>query len=269
MTASLLRVPQPRRYGAVNWIGLRALFAREVGRFMKVAGQTVLAPLVTGLLYMLVFSVAIGGRPSPLGGGRFVDFLAPGLIMLGIINNAFANSSSSMIIAQVQGNATDFLMPPLSALELACAFIGGAVARGFLVGVMTAAAFVPFADLRPFNLGVVLYFGLAASVMFGALGLIGGIWADKFDKLATVTNFIILPLTFLSGTFYAIDALPEPLRSVGRYNPVFLLIDGFRFGFTGAADGSVWLDAAGALACAAAMCVAAWAVLRSGWKLKA
>jgi ABC-2 type transport system permease protein len=189
--------------------------------------------------------------------------------MLGVINNAFANSSSSIIIAKVQGNATDFLMSPLSALELAAAFIGGAAARGVLVGVMTALALAPFADLTPAHWAAVAYFGVTASVLFGALGLIGGVWADKFDKLATVTNFIILPLTFLSGTFYAIDALPEPLRSIGHYNPVFLLIDGFRYGFTGVADGAPLWNALGALACAAGLCVAAWAVLRSGWKLKA
>jgi len=269
MTAPLLAPPQPRSYGPINWVGLQTLLAREVGRFWKVAGQTVFAPLVSGLLYMLVFAVALGGRASPLGEGRFVDFLAPGLIMLGVINNAFANSSSSMIIAKVQGNSTDFLMPPLSALELTLAFIGGAVARGLLVGLVTAVALAPFAQTWPQHWGVALFFAAMAAVIFGALGLIGGIWADKFDKLATVTNFIVLPLTFLSGTFYAIDSLPEPFRSIGHWNPVFFLIDGFRMGFIGQSDGSWALGAALSFLLAAGLSAAAWAVLRSGWKLKA
>lgn len=269
MAAPLIAPPQPRSYGPVNWIGLKTLLEREVGRFWKVAGQTVLAPLISGLLYMMVFAVALGDRPSPIGAVRFVDFLAPGLMMLGIINNAFANSSSSMVIAKVQGNATDFLMPPLSALELALAFIGGALARGVLVGLVTGLALAPFADVWPQNWAPVLFHAVMASVIFGALGLLGGIWADKFDKLATVTNFVILPLTFLSGTFYAVDALPEPFRTIGHWNPVFFLIDGFRSGFIGQSDGPWALGAVLTLLLALALSAISWAVLRSGWKLKA
>lgn len=270
MNAPLLAAPpQPRTYGPVNWVGLRTLLWREVGRFLKVAGQTIFAPLVSSVLYMMIFSVVMRGREAPLGEVDFATFLAPGLIMLGIINNAFANSSSSVIIAKMQGNATDFLMSPLSALELALAFIGGAVVRGLLVGLVSAVALAPFADVWPQNLAAVLYYGLLAAVIFGALGLMGGVWADKFDKLATVTNFVILPLTFLSGTFYAIDALPEPFRSIGHWNPVFFLIDGFRMGFVGEADGPWLLGAAVSFLIAAALCLGCWALLRSGWKLKA
>jgi len=190
-------------------------------------------------------------------------------MMMGIINNAFANSSSSLIIAKVQGNATDFLMPPLAPFELAIAFIGGAAVRGVLVGLASAFALAFFADVTPSNWLAALYFSTLAAVIFGALGLLGGIWADKFDHLAAFTNFVVTPLTFLSGTFYAVDSLPAPLDTIGHWNPVFWLIDGFRFGFVGQADGNLAVSAVASLALAVGLCGFCWAVLRSGWRLKA
>lgn len=268
MLVSETRVLQPRRYGRVNWIGLRTLLEREIFRFLKVGGQTLLAPLVSGVLFMMIFSVVMGPQGSAGGTVSYADFLAPGLMMLGLINNAFANTSSSLIIAKVQGNATDFLMPPLSALELTIGFLGGAVARGMLVAVASAISMAPFADVLPQNLALVLYFSLMAAIIFGAIGLIGGIWADKFDQLATVTNFVVLPLTMLSGTFFSLDRLPEWVRPWAHANPVFMLIDGFRFGHTGLADGNVAFGALVALVLAASLSVACWALLRSGWRLK-
>ena len=264
--------PMARRYSGMNWLGLQTLFAREINRFMKVAAQTLIAPLMMTILYIAVFALALrgtGGRSSPIGNVSYIDFLAPGLIMMGIINNAFQNASSSLIIAKIQGNSVDFLMPPLSALELTIAFIGGAAARGILVGIASAIAVSPFAHVVPQHWWAVGVFIIAASVIFGAIGLLCGIWADKFDHLAAATNFIVTPLTFLSGTFYSVTALPEPFRSVAHWNPVFFLIDGFRYGFIGHSDGALGVAAVVSLLAAAALSALCWAVLRSGWRLKA
>lgn len=261
--------PAARRYSGMNWLGLRTLLSREIMRFMKVSAQTIVAPLIMTVLYIAVFALAMGDRPSPIGSARYIDFLAPGLIMMAIINNAFQNASSSLIIAKIQGNAVDFLMPPLSASELTIAFIGGAAARGGLVGVVSALVIWPFANISPAHLWAVLYFTLVASIIFGAIGLIGGVWADKFDHLAAITNFIVTPLIFLSGTFYSVDVLPEPFASIAHNNPVFFLIDGFRYGFLGHADGSIATAVAVSLVLAAGLTYTAWALIRAGWRLKA
>jgi ABC-2 type transport system permease protein len=188
--------------------------------------------------------------------------------MMSILSNAFQNSSSSIVIAKVQGNAVDFLMPPLSALELTIAFIVGAAARGILVGLASLIAVAWLANVIPAHPLVALYYGIVASVIFGAIGLLGGVWADKFDHLAAVTNFIIVPLTFLSGTFYSTDVLPEPLRTFSHYNPVFFLIDGFRFGFIGAHDAPLLGGAIASGLIALALCWACWAMLKSGYRLR-
>ena len=264
--------PRARHYAGMNWLGLQTLLAREIKRFWKVAAQTLLAPLIMTVLYIAVFALALGGtggRVSPVGAISYIDFLAPGLIMMGIINNAFQNASSSLIIAKIQGNSVDFLMPPLSALELTIAFIGGAAARGMLVGIASAIAVSPFAHVLPHHWWAVAVFTLSASVIFGAIGLLCGVWADKFDHLAAATNFIVTPLTFLSGTFYSVAVLPEPFRSVAHWNPVFFLIDGFRYGFIGHADGALVVAAVVSVVSAAALSALCWAVIRSGWRLKA
>lgn len=261
-----------RRFGAVNWLGLETLFVKEVRRFLKVSFQTIFAPLISTLLFLLVFIQAMGGRAA-VGGVPYVEFLAPGLIMMAILTNAFANSSSSIIIGKVQGSIVDVLMPPLSASELLVAFTAGAACRGVLVAIVTAAtsaAFMAMAGtpMHFANFWAIFYFSAAAALMFGLLGVIGGIWADKFDQLAAFTNFVITPLTFLSGTFYAITSLPEPFLSVSHFNPVFYLIDGFRYGFTGAAEAPVLLGAAISLAINAALAVLCYRLLKSGYKLK-
>lgn len=259
----------PRRYGAVNVVGLRTLTQREIMRFLKVSAQTVVAPLVSTVLFMVVFAIAMQGVTSPFAGVRFPDFLAPGLIMMAIVNNAFANSSSSLIIAKVQGNSVDFLMPPLSSAELATAFIVGAAVRGLMVGLVGAIAVAPFAHVLPAHLWAVVFYATAASVMFGALGLLGGIWADKFDNIAAVTNFVVTPLTFLSGTFYSVDRLPQPFADIAHWNPVFFLIDGFRYGFVGQHDGPLGIGAAVVAALAAVLVYASYYVLEKGYKLRA
>lgn len=257
-----------RHYGAVNWMGLQTLIQREVQRFLKVGAQTVFAPLIQTLLFMMVFTlVRTGYWPGTLR--AYADGLAAGLVMMSILSNAFQNSSSSIVIAKVQGNAVDFLMPPLSALELTIAFIIGAAARGLLVGLASIVAVAWLANVTPVYPLVALYYGVAASVIFGAIGLLGGVWADKFDHLAAVTNFIVVPLTFLSGTFYSTSVLPEPLRSISHYNPVFSLIDGFRYGFIGHHDApELWVGAATVGVLAVVLSWACWAMLKSGYRLR-
>jgi len=256
-----------RRYGPVNWLGLQTLIQREVQRFLKVGAQTVFAPLIQTLLFMMVFTLVRGGD-WPGTTRAYADGLAAGLVMMSILSNAFQNSSSSIVIAKVQGNAVDFLMPPLSALELTIAFIVGAAARGLLVGVASLIAVAWLANIMPAHPLVALYYALVASVIFGAIGLLGGIWADKFDHLAAVTNFVIVPLTFLSGTFYSTSILPEPMRTISHYNPVFSLIDGFRYGFIGHADAPLATGALITGVIALALCWASWAVLKSGYRLR-
>ena len=260
--------PQPRALGAVNWLGLWTLYKKEVRRFLKVSFQTVLAPVATSLLFMLVFSLAIGSRRGEMMGVEFTSFLAPGLVMLGVLNNAFANSSSSLIVAKVQGNTVDFLMPPLSPSELAAAFIGGAITRGLIVALATALAIAPFVDMSMAHPWAVVYFGVSAAAMLSMVGVIAGLWAEKFDHLAVITNFVIMPLAFLSGTFYSVEILPEPFYTISHVNPVFFMIDGFRYGFIGAHDSVLWIGALVCLAINAGLLAASYLLLRSGWRLK-
>jgi ABC-2 type transport system permease protein len=262
-------LPAPRTYGAINLIGVWTLYVREVLRFMKVLMQTVVGPVVSTWLYMVVFVVAFGADKRMVEGVSLPDFLAPGLIMLAVLSNAFANSSSSLIVAKMQGNASDFLMPPLSAGELTAAFVAGAVTRGVAVAVACAASVAFYADVWPKDWLAAIYFTLAASVVFSTLGVIGGVWADKFDHLAAVTTFVITPLTFLSGTFYSTRVLPEPFYTITHWNPVFYMIDGVRYGFTGHADGDLAIGAVYVGVLALAGLVACWALFRSGWKMKA
>jgi ABC-2 type transport system permease protein len=266
--STTISTPAARTYGAVNWVGLQTLLEREITRFTKVSAQTIAAPVISTLLFMMVFSLAMSGRSSGVPGVAYTDFLAPGLMMMGIISNAFQNSSSSMIIAKLQGNIVDYLSPPFSSAELAVAFIGGAVARGFLVGLASALAAIPFANVLPMHWWAVVFFAITSATIFGAMGLIAGMWANKFENLATIVNFIITPLTFLSGTFYAVDKLPEPFRTISHYNPVHLMIDGFRYGFTGAADLNLSLATALCGTVAVALTVICWRLLDIGWRIR-
>ncbi len=266
--------PTPRTYGLFNWLGLWTLYKREVGRFLKVWMQTLLAPVITTLLFMTVFKLAFGDRGNLQGdfaGLSYNDFLAPGLVVMSVLQNAFQNSSSSLTISKVQGSQVDFLMPPLSPLELTMAFIFGAVTRGLMVGLVAGLAihFSGLASLNIVHLWPVIWFALMAAIFLAAIGTMGGIWADKFDHLAVIANFVIVPLTFLSGTFYDINVLSEPFLSIAHFDPIFYLIDGFRYGFLGAhnADLGVGMAVTGGVAFAASAGV--WWMLKSGYKLKA
>jgi len=266
--AEIAAPPEPRAYRGVNWAGLRALYLREVRRFWKVGLQTLAAPIVTALLYMMVFVVAVGGVRPSVEGVPFGAFIAPGLIMMQIMNNAFSNSSSSLLQAKMNGLIGDFLTPPLSPGELTAGFALGAGTRGIVVGAVAAAAVLPFTSSRIAEPWAVVYFGLGASLIMGLLGAMAAIWSEKFDHIAAVTNFIVMPMTFLSGTFYLVSTLPEPFRTISQYNPFFYLIAGFRYGFTGRMDGALPV----AVGLTAALVVALWAVtwrmFATGYKLK-
>ena len=266
--------PSVRDYGAVNWLGVWTLYKREVSRFLTVWKQTLVAPIVQTLLFMTVFELAFGSRGNLSGdfeGLRYGDFLAPGLLIMAILQNAFANSSSSLVISKVQGSYVDFLMPPLSAMELTFAFIAGAATRGLMVAAI-AGVFIhlsPLASLPIAHIWAVIWFGLCAAIILGACGAMGGIWADKFDNLATISNFVIVPLTFLSGTFYDINVLSEPFLTISLFDPFFYLIDGFRYGFLDAANSNLAIGAAVAGALAFATSFGVWWMFKTGYKLKA
>lgn len=262
-----------RRFGAVNWLGLWTLYVKEVRRFMKVVTQTVVAPVISTLLFLIVFTQAFGSARPDINGVPFVEFLAPGLIMMAVLTNAFTNSSSSILIGKVQGSIVDVLMPPLSAAELTVAFVAGAVTRGFIVGAITAVTSAGFmavngAPMRIEAVWAIAYFATAAAMIFATIGVIGGVWADKFDQLAAVTNFAITPLTFLSGTFYSVERLPEPFRTLSNFNPVYYLIDGFRSGFTGQAESNLFIGVAVTFALMALFGVWSYLLFRTGYKLK-
>ncbi|MDP3173703.1 MAG: ABC transporter permease [Phenylobacterium sp.] len=260
--------PVPRDYHGINWAGFRTLYMREVRRFWKVGGQTLAAPVVTALLYMMVFVVAAQGARPPVHGTPFSTFVAPGLIMMSILNNAFANSSSSLLQSKMNGLMGDFLTPPLTPMEHVAAFSLGGATRGVLVGAVTWMAVLPFTRLPIAHPWAILYFGGGAALILSLLGIMAGLWSEKFDHMAVVTNFIVMPMTFLSGTFYLVERLPEPFRTASHYNPFFYLIDGFRYGFIGHAEGSlvagVGMTAGLMVFCA---CVSLW-MFETGYKIK-
>ncbi|MEQ8295834.1 MAG: ABC transporter permease [Nitratireductor sp.] len=259
----------PRAIGRVNWLGLWTLYQKEVRRFLKVFVQTVAAPMVTSLLFLLVFTLALGRGDMVIGGVSYSEFLAPGLIMMAIAQNAFANTSSSIVVAKVQGNIVDTLMPPLGPAELTAGFALGGVTRGLAVGCSTLLAmwlFVPVTFAHP---EFVLFHALSAALLLSLLGIIGGIWADKFDHIAAVTNFVIVPLTFLSGTFYSTERLPGIWYELAHVNPFFFMIDGFRYGFIGHADAPPLAGIAVMTGCNLVLLAVSYTMLKSGYKLKA
>ena len=259
----------------VNWGGLQTLYVKEVRRFFKVQLQTIWAPAVTTLLFLVIFTVALGrsGRNVPVDHLQvhFADFLAPGLIVMAMLQNAFANSSFSLLVGKVQGTIVDYLMPPLSTGELMLGMVGASVTRAFLVGaaVWLAMLFWPGVHVAPSQIWAVFWFGLMGSMMLSLLGLITSIWAEKFDHAAAVGNFVVAPLSLLSGTFYSVDALSPAFAAISHANPFFYVISGFRYGFLGVADSPVLFGALLLLAINIGLGLLCYALLRSGWKIKA
>lgn len=258
-----------RRFGAINWLGLYTLALREVLRFLNVWTQTILAPLVTAGLFMMIFSIAIGTGRGDVLGVNFTTFIAPGILMMTVLQNAFANTSSSIVISKVQGNIVDTLMPPLSPLELVIGYLAGGIVRGLIVAVVIALGIWIFLDIQVAHPIWALIFAALGAAFLGGLGIVAGIVANKFDQMAAITNFIVTPLAFLSGTFYSVQALPPVLREITHFNPVFYLIDGARYGVIGVSDSDPVLGLVIGLAATLAVLVLAWVMLARGWRLKA
>ncbi len=228
-----------RRFGRVNWIGMYTLYIKEVLRFFNVWMQTVLSPVITFFLFLAVFSLAVGKGREDVLGYSFTIFLIPGLIIMQMMQNAFANTSSSLMISKMQGNIVDLLYPPLSALEVTVAMLAGGITRGLVVGIVSISVCIIFIHVPIHNIFIILIYGFLGSSLLASLGFLAGLWSEKFDNMAAVTNFIIVPLSFLSGTFYSIKNLNIYVETISTFNPFFYIIDGFRYGFLGASDSSL------------------------------
>ena len=254
----------------INWGGLKTLYIKEVRRFFKVQMQTVWAPAITTLLYLAIFTVALGRAGHQVMGVPFANFIAPGLIVMAMMQNAFANSSFSLLVGKIQGNIVDYLMPPLSTGELMAGLIGAAVTRAFLVGfaVWLVMLLWPGVSVHIRHLDLVLWFGLMGALLLSFLGLLTSLWADKFDHAAAVTNFVVTPLSLLSGTFYSVEQLAPTFRAISHANPFFYVISGFRAGFLGISDSPLWVGAVGLLLLNLTLWAACYSLLRSGWKIK-
>ena len=228
-----------RRFGLINWVGAWTLYKKEVLRFLNVWAQTLFSPLISSLLFLLVLSLAIGAERGDVLGVSFITFLAPGLISMQVIQQSFSHSSSSFMISKIQGNIVDLLYAPLSAAEVTIAISLAAVTRSVMIAVISIISFMLLIEIQISNYLTLIAFTFLSSFILGNVGIIAGLWAEKFDNMATVTNFVIVPLSFLSGTFYTIDRLPSFLQTISEFNPFFYMIDGFRYSFIGKADGSI------------------------------
>tara|TARA_B100000579_G_scaffold431055_1_gene445493 strand:+ start:645 stop:1457 length:813 start_codon:yes stop_codon:yes gene_type:complete len=230
-----------RRFGLINWIGFWTLYKKEVLRYLIVWIQTLLSPIISSLLFFLVLSLAIGNNRGDVLGVPFMSFLAPGLIAMQIIQQSFSHSSSSFMIGKIQGNIVDILYAPLSAGEVTFAVTLAATTRSFMIGIISLLVFFFLVDIEIRNFYTLIYYTFISSFILGSVGVIAGLWAEKFDHMATITNFFIVPLSFLSGTFYSINNLPSFLQTISKFNPFFYMIDGFRYSFIEKSDGSIFI----------------------------
>ena len=249
-------------------IGFYTLFKKEVLRFWKVGFQTLAAPMVTALLYQLIFSHAVGKNMEALPNVTYNAFLIPGLAMMSMTQNAFANASSSLVQSRITGNLIFILLPPLSVWTFFSAYVSAAMVRGLAVGAGVVAVTAWFGLPMPHNLLWIVLCALLGTAIMGILGLLAGIVAEKFDQIAMFQNFLIMPLTFLSGVFYSINSLPPFWRSISHFNPVFYMIDGFRYGFFGVSDVTPWLSLSVVGSFTIILALGTLALLKSGWKLR-
>ncbi|QSQ20795.1 ABC transporter permease [Pyxidicoccus parkwayensis] len=253
----------------MNILGMQTLFAKEVRRFMRVPGQTVLSPLISTTLYFIVFGFSLSGRVQTVEGMPYLHFIVPGLVFLGIANNAFLNSSSSLFITKIQGTVVDLLVSPLGPGELMAGFIGGAMVRGLAVGGLTWAVAALFTGFSLEHAWVALYFLLLSSYVFSVLGMLAAVWAEKFEQINFFPTFVMLPLTFLGGVFYSVRSLPSPWHEVSLFNPMVYMVEGLRYGMLGQSIYSPLGGGAILAGVAVVATVATWLVLKSGYKMKA
>ena len=257
-----------RRFGYINWVGAWTLYQKETLRFLNVWIQTIFSPLVSSLLFLLVLSLAIGNERGEILGVSFITFLAPGLIAMQVIQQSFSHSSSSFMIGKIQGNIVDLLYAPLSASEVTISISLAAVTRSFMIAIISILVFKLLIDIQVKHIFTLILFTFLSSFILGNVGIIAGLWAEKFDHMATVTNFVIIPLSFLSGTFYTIDRLPPFLQTVSEANPFFYMIDGFRYSFIGKSDGSIQTGIIYLLILSFLSWLATYILFKKGYKIK-
>ena len=249
--------------------GVWTLFKKEVLRFWRVAFQTIASPVLTALLYLMIFSHVLQDHVQVYENVPYTAFLIPGLMMMSMLQNAFANTSSSLVQSKIMGSLVFVLLTPLSYLQLFLAFLSASIIRGLMVGLAIYLVALFFVDLPISHLGWIITFALLACALLGTFGIIAGIWADKFDQMAAFQNFVIMPLTFLSGVFYSIHSLPKFWQTVSHFNPFFYMIDGFRYGFFGQSDISPWISLGVVLAFLVVLTAITLKMLKSGYKLRA
>ena len=257
-----------RRFGLINWVGAWTLYKKEVLRFLIVWIQTIFSPLVSSLLFLMVLTLAIGSDRSNVLGVPFITFLAPGLIAMQVIQQAFSHSSSTFMIGKIQGNIVDLLYAPLSATEVTISISLAAATRSFMIAIVSIITFYIIIDIQIKHFFLLFLFTFLTSFILGNIGIISGLWAEKFDHQATITNFVIVPLSFLSGTFYSIERLPEFLKKISEVNPFFYMIDGFRFCFIGQSDGSIKVGIIYLLILSILSWLAAYILFKRGYKIK-
>ena len=257
-----------KKFGYFNWLGFFTLYQKEILRFLKVMIQTIISPLVSAILFLIVLSLAIGNDKGEALGFPFITFLAPGLIAMQIIQQAFSHTSSSIMIGKIQGNIVDILYAPLSASEVTLATILAGVTRSFIIAAVSILIFSFLIDLEYYNFYYIIIYTFLGSFILGAVGFVIGLWAEKFDNMASATNFIIVPLSFLSGTFYSIKKLPEILQKISEWNPFFYMIDGFRYGFLGVSDGSIKFGLSYLITLSILTWFASYILFKKGYKIK-
>lgn len=252
----------------INFIGVKTLYKKEVRRFFKVYNQTLVAPVVTALLFLAVFNLAMQGKAENVGGIPFSVFMASGLIMMSIMQQAFANTSSSFIMGKVLGTLIDYLMAPISAGEITFGMVMAGVTRGIMVGLLVGVSVAIFVPLEIYSLPMMIFFTVSASMFMSLLGMFTGIFAETFDQSSAITSYVITPLSFLSGTFYSVKNLPDFWHNLSHYNPFFYMIDGFRYGMTGQNDGSLAIGMGLITVCNILLWIAVHMMLEKGYRIK-
>ncbi len=256
-----------RRFN-VNWVGAYTLYIKETLRFLSVFGQTIVGPIITSILFLLVISLAIGETRQNVLGVEFIVFLAPGLIAMQVIQQAFSHSSSSLLMGKVMGNIVDMIGAPLSASEVTLAIILASITRALMISIISVIIFSLVIEIKINNYLIFTTYLIISSFIMGAAGFVAGLWADKFDHMATITNFIIVPLSFLSGTFYSVEKLPDFLVIISNYNPFFHMIDGFRYSFINSMDGSIKFGLTYLIILSIIMWIIAYTLYKKGYKIK-
>ncbi len=257
-----------RRFGLINWVGAWTLYQKETLRFLNVWIQTIFSPLVSSLLFLMVLSLAIGSDRGDVLGVSFISFLAPGLIAMQVIQQSFSHSSSTFMIGKIQGNIVDLLYAPLSAAEVTISIALASATRSFMIAIISIITFYFIVDIQIKYFFLLFLFTFLTSFILGNIGIISGLWAEKFDHQATITNFVIVPLSFLSGTFYSIERLPGFLKTISEVNPFFYMIDGFRYCFIGQADGSITFGIIYLIVLSILSWLTAYILFKRGYKIK-